>query len=316
MQRWRGLEAVPTGWGHCVATIGVFDGVHRGHQQIIERANAVAAERSLPTVMITFTPHPSEVVRPGSHPPLLTTNTRKAELAEQLGVDVVVFVPFTPEFSHLSPEEFVHEALVADLHASAVVVGENFRFGHKAAGDVGTLSELGLRFGFDAEGVPLLADGHRPISSTYIRSCVDAGDLHAATEALGRPHRLDGVVVRGDQRGRDLGFPTANVRAESFAAVPADGVYAGRVVGIDEWGNTRGDLQACTAAISVGTNPTFDGRHRSVEAFILDFDGDLYGQNIGVEFVHRLRGMVKFDAISDLVVQMAADVDETRRLMA
>ncbi|MDQ1733023.1 MAG: riboflavin kinase / adenylyltransferase [Pseudonocardiales bacterium] len=316
MQRWRGLEAVPTGWGHCVATIGVFDGVHRGHQQIIERANAVAAERGLPTVMITFTPHPSEVVRPGSHPPLLTTNTRKAELAEQLGVDVVVFVPFTPEFSHLSPEEFVHEALVADLHASAVVVGENFRFGHRAAGDVGTLSELGLRFGFDAEGVPLFADGHRPISSTYIRSCVDAGDLHAATEALGRPHRLDGVVVRGDQRGRDLGFPTANVRAESFAAVPADGVYAGRVVSIDEWGNTRADLPARTAAISVGTNPTFDGRHRSVEAFILDFDGDLYGQNIGVEFVHRLRGMVKFDAISDLVVQMAADVDETRRLMA
>jgi riboflavin kinase/FMN adenylyltransferase len=161
MQRWRGLEAVPTGWGHCVATIGVFDGVHRGHQQIIGRANAVAAERNLPTVMITFTPHPSEVVRPGSHPPLLTTNTRKAELAEQLGVDVVVFVPFTPEFSHLTPEEFVHEALVADLHASAVVVGENFRFGHKAAGDVGTLSELGLRFGFDAEGVPLLSDGSR-----------------------------------------------------------------------------------------------------------------------------------------------------------
>lgn len=315
MQRWRGLDAIPTGWGRCVATIGVFDGVHRGHQQIIGRAKALATERNLPTVLLTFTPHPSEVVRPGSHPPLLTSNTRKAELAEQFGVDVVIFIPFTPEFSHLSPAQFVHEALVADLHASAVVVGENFRFGHKASGDVATLVELGQRWGFDAEGVTLLSDGSRPISSTYIRSCVDAGDLDAAAEALGRPHRLDGIVVRGDQRGRDLGYPTANVRAESFAAVPADGVYAGRVVRIDEWGNTRTDEPVRVAAISVGTNPTFDGRHRSVEAFILDFEGDLYGQNLGVEFTHRLRGMVKFESIGDLVVQMAADVEQTRALL-
>jgi riboflavin kinase/FMN adenylyltransferase len=315
VQRWRGLDAIPTGWGRCVATIGVFDGLHRGHQQIISRARELASARKVPTVLITFTPHPSEVVRPGTHPPLLTTNTRKAELAAQLGVDVVIFVPFTLEFSHLSPDEFVHEALVVDLHAAAVVVGENFRFGHKASGDVATLAELGQRWGFEAEGVPLLADGSLPISSTYIRSCVEAGDLAAATEALGRPHRLDGVVVRGDQRGRDLGFPTANVRAEAFAAVPADGVYAGQVVRIDEWGNTRTDIEPRTAAISVGTNPTFDGWHRSVEAFILDFDGDLYGQNIGVEFVHRLRGMVKFDSIGELVTQMAADVDQTRALL-
>ncbi|MGX7679950.1 bifunctional riboflavin kinase/FAD synthetase [Jatrophihabitans sp. DSM 45814] len=315
MQRWRGLEAIPTGWGRCVATIGVFDGVHRGHQQIIARAKDVARPRDLPVVLITFTPHPSEVVRPGSHPPLLTTNTRKAELAAQFGVDVVVFIPFTVEFSHLSPAEFVHQALVADLHADAVVVGENFRFGHKASGDVSMLVELGQRFGFDAEGVPLLSEVSRPISSTYIRSCVEAGDLDAASHALGRPHRLDGVVVRGDQRGRDLGFPTANVRAETFAAVPADGVYAGRVVRLDEWGNTRTDTESRIAAISVGTNPTFDGRHRSVEAYILDFDGDLYGQNLGVEFVSRLRGMVKFDSIADLVVQMADDVERTRSLL-
>jgi riboflavin kinase/FMN adenylyltransferase len=246
---------------------------------------------------------------------LLSTNTRKAELAAASGVDVVIFVPFTLEFSHLTPAEFVHEALVADLHASAVVVGENFRFGHKAAGDVGTLTELGQRLGFDAEGVPLLSDGSLPISSTYIRSCVEAGDIDAATDALGRPHRLDGVVVRGDQRGRDLGFPTANLRAESYAAVPADGVYAGRVVRIDEWGNTRTDVEPRAAAISVGTNPTFDGRHRSVEAYILDFDGELYGQNLGVEFVHRLRGMIKFDSIGELVVQMADDVEQTRALL-
>jgi riboflavin kinase/FMN adenylyltransferase len=315
VQRWRGLEAIPTGWGRCVATVGVFDGVHRGHQQIIRRAGELAESQQLPMVLITFTPHPSEVVRPGSHPPLLTTNTRKAELAAELGVDVVIFIPFTVEFSQLSPAQFVHEALVADLHASAVVVGENFRFGHKAAGDVATLVELGQRWGFDAEGVPLLTEHARPISSTYIRSCVEAGDLDGATRALGRPHRLDGVVVRGDQRGRDLGFPTANVRAESFAAVPADGVYAGRVVRIDEWGNTRTDIEARVAAISVGTNPTFDGRHRSVEAYILDFDGDLYGQNLGIEFSSRLRGMVKFTSVADLVVQMAEDVAQTRAML-
>ncbi|UQX86780.1 bifunctional riboflavin kinase/FAD synthetase [Jatrophihabitans telluris] len=315
-QRWRGLESIPNGWGRCVATIGVFDGVHRGHQRLIARTNELAAELGLPSVLLTFTPHPSEVVRPGSHPPLLTTNTRKAELAAHYGVDVVVFIPFTLEFSRLSPEEFVHQALVADLHAAAVVVGENFRFGAKAAGDVSTLIELGRRWGFRAEGVGLLIESDTPISSTYIRSCVEAGDMAAASHALGRPHRLDGVVIRGDQRGRDLGFPTANVRAETFAAVPADGVYAGRIVRIDEWGNTRTDEPSRVTAISVGTNPTFDGRHRSVEAYILDFDADLYGQNLGVEFIHRLRGMVRFDSIGELVVQMADDVEQTRNLLA
>jgi riboflavin kinase/FMN adenylyltransferase len=317
LQRWRGLEAIPAGWGRCVATIGVFDGLHRGHQQIIARARTLADERGLPAVLVTFTPHPSEVVRPGSHPAVLTNNTRKAELAGALGIDVVVFLPFTLEFSRLSPARFVHEAVVADLHASAVVVGENFRFGHRAEGDVAALTELGARWGFDAEGVPLLSNGNgtHPISSTFIRSCVQAGDLAAATAALGRPHRLDGVVVRGDQRGRDLGFPTANVRADHYAAVPADGVYAGRVVRIDEWGNTRTDEPARTAAISVGTNPTFEGLHRSVEAFVLDFDGDLYGQNLGVEFVHRLRGMQRYDAIGELVTQMAEDVRQTRELL-
>jgi riboflavin kinase/FMN adenylyltransferase len=298
-----------------VATIGVFDGLHRGHQQIIARARQVAAEQELPTVLMTFTPHPSEVVRPGSHPPQLTTNTRKAELAAEQGVDVVVFLPFTLEFSKLSPEEFIHQAVVAELHAAAVVVGENFRFGHKAAGDVAMLSDLGRRWGFDAEGVTLLTEAGRPISSTYIRSCVEAGDLEAAAHALGRPHRLDGVVVRGDQRGRELGYPTANVRTASFAAVPADGIYAGRVVRIDEWGNTLADLPALPAAISVGSNPTFEGKHRSVEAFVLDFDGDLYGQNLGVEFVSRLRGMVKFDSVGELVAQMDDDVVRTRQLL-
>ena len=316
MERWRGLDAIPAGWGRCVATIGVFDGVHRGHQEIIARAVAVAAERGLPSVLVTFTPHPSEVVRPGTHPALLTTNTRKAELAADLGIDVVVFLPFTMEFSQLTPEQFVHQALIADLHAAAVVVGENFRFGHRAGGDVGMLAELGRRWGFDAEGVALLSEDGHPISSTFIRSCVASGDMAAATTAMGRPHRLDGVVVRGDQRGRDLGFPTANVRAEPWAAVPADGVYAGRVIRIDERGNTLADPAPATAAISVGTNPTFEGRHRSVEAFVLDFSGDLYGQNLGVEFVQRLRGMERYDSLDELIVAMHGDVRQTRELLA
>jgi riboflavin kinase / FMN adenylyltransferase len=197
-------------------------------------------------------------------------------------------------------------------------VGQNFRFGHQAAGSVNTLAELGERWGFDAEGVPVFGADH-PISSTYIRSCVEAGDVTAADAALGRPHRLDGVVIRGDQRGRDLGFPTANLRADRYAAVPADGVYAGRAVRIDEWGNTvpakTGEVPLM-AAISVGTNPTFDGRHRSVEAYILDFDADLYGQNLGVEFYRRLRGMERYDSIGALVNQMAADVEQTRQLLA
>jgi riboflavin kinase/FMN adenylyltransferase len=315
VQRWRGLDEIPAGWNRCVVTVGVFDGLHRGHQQIVARARQLAAERDLPTVLITFTPHPSEVVRPGSHPPQLTTNTRKAELAAELGVDVAVFLPFTREFSKLSPEQFVHQVVVAELHAAAVVVGENFRFGHRAAGTVAMLSDLGSRWGFAAEGVGLLSEDGRLISSTYIRSCVEAGDLVAAAHALGRPHRLDGVVVRGSQRGRDLGFPTANVRPVPFAAVPADGIYAGRVVRLDEWGNTLADRPALPAAISVGSNPTFEGRHRSVEAFVLDFDADLYGQNLGVEFVHRLRGMVRYDSVEALVAQMKDDVARTRELL-
>jgi riboflavin kinase/FMN adenylyltransferase len=336
VQRWRGLAAIPAGWGRCVVTIGVFDGVHRGHQAILSRAGDVARALDLPSVLVTFTPHPSEVLRPGSHPPLLTTNTRKAELAGQFGVDVVLFLPFTLDFARLAPADFVHQALVEKLHAAAVVIGENFRFGHRAAGDLALLADLGQRWGFDAIGASLLtepplteslltepplaehrrADQQLPISSTFVRSSVLAGDVTAAAAALGRPHRLDGVVVRGDQRGGPMGYPTANVRAEPFAAVPADGVYAGRVVRIDERGNTRTDIAPAVAAISVGTNPTFDGQHRSVEAFILDFDEDLYGQNLGVEFWHRLRGMERYDGVEALMAQMALDVTQTRALMS
>ncbi len=295
-------------------TIGVFDGVHRGHVEIIGEAVRVAAEQRLPSVLITFVPHPSEVVRPGSHPPQLTTLVRRAELVEELGIDVFCALPFTLELSRLTPAEFVHRALVAQLHAAHVVVGENFRFGHAAAGNLAGLVELGHTFGFQARGIELLRDGQTPISATFVRSCVEAGAMDAAGAALGRPHRLDGIVERGDQRGREIGFPTANLRTEAYAAVPADGVYAGRVVALNDHGNTVKAIG--TAAISIGTNPTFEGRHRRVEAYVLDFEGDLYGQELGIEFVHRLRGMQRFDSVAELVAQMDLDVAETRELLA
>ena len=238
MQRWHGLDVVPPGWGHCVVTIGVFDGVHRGHAEIIGRAVGRARERGVPSVLITFVPHPSEVVRPGTHPPVLTSIPRRAELVAELGIDVFCALPFTLDFSRLPPDEFAHRVLVERLHASGVIVGENFRFGHKAAGDVAMLEQLGRVFGFRAEGVELFADEGTVLSATYVRSCVQAGDVAAAAAALGRPHRVDGVVERGDQRGRKLGFPTANLRTDEWAAIPADGVYGGYVVRLDEAGRT------------------------------------------------------------------------------
>jgi riboflavin kinase / FMN adenylyltransferase len=315
VQRWHGLDGVPTDWGRCVVTIGVFDGVHRGHAVIIGRAVEAARAQGIRSVLLTFVPHPSEVVRPGSHPPILTTLVRRAELVEELGVDVFCALPFTREFSQLTPAEFAHEILVAKLHAAAVVVGANFRFGHKAAGDVAALAEFGRTFGFTAHGVALLTDDDTPLSATFVRSSVQAGDMDAAAAALGRPHRVDGIVERGDERGRALGFPTANLRTDAYAAVPADGVYAGRTWRLDEWGRTMPGGPLGMAAISVGTNPTFDVRQRRVEAFVLDFEGDLYGDGLGVEFVHRLRGMERFTSVDALVEQMHDDVKQTRALL-
>jgi len=317
VQRWRGLEDLPGGWGRCVATIGIFDGVHLGHQELIHRAVTLAAERSVRSVLVTFDPHPSEVVRPGSHPAQLTTLRRKAELVESLGIDVFCVLPFTPELSKMPPDEFVHEILVEKLHVAAVVVGENFAFGHRAAGKVALLTQLGQRFGFAVEGAKLVtvpnhsAGEEITFSSTYIRACINAGDVTAAEAALGRPHRLEGIVVRGDRRGHELGFPTANLSTPRFAAIPADGVYAGRFSLLNSAG--RPPLMA---AVSVGTNPTFSGRERRVEAFVLDVDEDFYGQRVAVDFVAKLRDMEKFDTTEALVEEMHRDVARTRDLLS
>ena len=313
MQRWFGLDEVPAELGRSVVTIGEFDGVHRGHQRIVEHARVVAAELGLPVIVVTFDPHPDEVVRPGTHPPLLCTAARRSQLLAGLGVDAVCVLPFTLEFSRLGPDEFVRAVLVDRLHAARVVVGDNFRFGHKAAGDVVLLAELGEKYDFSAEGVPLLAENGTTISSTAIRGLLTAGDVAGAAEDLGRPHRVEGVVVRGQQRGRALGFPTANLETLPHTAIPADGVYAGWLVSLDQAGF---ETERWPAAISVGTNPTFDGRVRTVEAYALDRDDlDLYGAHMAADFVARLRDTLRFASVPELITQMRIDVGDARRLL-
>jgi len=313
MQRWQGLDEVPAGWGRSVVTIGVFDGVHRGHQRIVRRAAELAAGLALPVVVVTFDPHPDEVVRPGTHPPFLSTARRRGELLAGLGVDAVLLLPFTLEFSLLGPDEFVQAVLVDRLHAARVVVGDNFRFGHRAAGDVALLTELGEKYDFTVEGVPLLADAGETISSSAIRARLAAGDVAGAARDLGRPHRVEGVVVRGHQRGRALGFPTANLETAAHTAIPADGVYAGWLASLDSRGREE---ERWPAAISIGSNPTFDDRERTVEAYALDRDDlDLYGRHMAVDFAARLRGMVRFDSADALTEQMRRDVDEARDLV-
>lgn len=308
MERWRGIAETPPQWGRSVVTIGVFDGVHRGHQHIIGRAVESAKRSGLSSVVVTFDPHPVEVVRPGVHLSMLTTLDRRADLVAGLGVDGLCVQPFTKEFSRLSPESFVQDLLVGRLHAAAVVVGENFRFGHKAAGDVALLEKFGQTFGFTTEAVTLAGTDTTVYSSTYVRSCLESGDVAAAAEALGRPHRVSGVVVRGaDRGGSQLGFPTANLRHDSRAAIPEDGVYAG-------WFSRPGG-ESHMAAISVGTNPTFAGTKRTVEAYVLDFSADLYGEQVDLDFVARLREQRTYDAIPPLIAQMETDVAHTRDLL-
>jgi riboflavin kinase/FMN adenylyltransferase len=313
MQRWQGPDEVPADWGSSVVTVGVFDGVHRGHQRDVSRAREAAGRMGLPVVTVTFDPHPDEIVRPGSHPPLLCSVRRRCELLAGLGVEAVCVTPFTYQFSQLGPDEFVRAVLVDRLHAAHVVVGEDFRFGHKARGDVALLAELGDKYDFTAEGVPLLAEGGVTVSSTAIRELLAAGDVVAAARDLGRPHRVEGVVVRGHQRGRALGFPTANLEMLPHTAIPADGVYSGWLVSLDVDG---AEQQRWPAAISVGTNPQFDGQERTVEAYALDRDDlDLYGRHMAVDFVTHIRGQARFDSVDDLITQMHRDVDTAREVL-
>ena len=290
-----------------VVSIGFFDGVHRGHQTIIKRAARLAESAGVRSVVVTFDRHPQEVVNPGSQPKLLMTLGRRARTLAAQGVDLVVVMPFDDGLRHLPPEGFVDRVLVEPLQAQRVVVGANFRFGHGAAGDVQTLNGLGPSRGFTAEAVTLLELDGVVISSTEIRRAIDEGDVGLAQRMLGRPHAVDGIVVRGDARGAGLGYPTANLQVGRRAAVPARGIYAGAF--------TLGDGTSHPCVTNVGINPTFGGQELRVEAHLLDFSGDLYGREAAVDFRHRLRDEEKFDSVEALVEQIDRDAAEARRLL-
>jgi len=313
VQVWRNRDDVPADWGRSVVAVGVFDGVHRGHQAVVRAAVRVAERLDLPVVVVTFDPHPMSVVRPGTAPDLLGTVEQRMRLLGRAGADAVFVLAFTPAVSQLTPEDFVRRVLVAGLHAAAVVVGADFRFGHRAAGDVALLRKLGEQCGYTVSGVEEQADRAGRFSSTRTRELLVAGEVEEAVRALGRPYAVEGAVVEGDRRGRALGFPTANLACPDGVVVPADGVYAGWLVvdPLDGPGSAR-----LPAAISVGSNPTFTGARRRVEAYALDRDDlQLYGRDVAVEFVARLRGMERFESVEALRTQMASDVARSRELL-
>jgi riboflavin kinase/FMN adenylyltransferase len=317
VQRWNGLDAVPAGFGPSVVTIGNFDGVHRGHQAVLAGVVATARERGLAAVAVTFQPHPVAVLFPDRAPAVLTTPEHRLDLLARTGLDAVLVLEFTREFATWSPERFVRDVFVDALHAAVVVVGRDTRFGHRNSGDVDTLRRLGEEFGFAVEVLQDLgaaASPERRWSSTWARELIAAGDVAGAAQVLGRPHRVTGIVVHGDHRGRELGYPTANLDQEAQGQVPADGVYAGRLLRLDL---PADDPEAALpAAVSVGTNPTFDGLQRRVEAYVLDRDDlDLYGERVAVEFVERLRPTLRFDGVEPLVAQMGLDVARSRSVL-
>lgn len=287
-----------------VVLIGVFDGVHKGHQQLLNRAKEIADGRAI--VALTFDPHPTTVYAPTKVPTSLTTLADRVELLKIHNADQVAVMKFNEKFAAMSPEDFVANVLVGQLHASTVVVGKNFTYGHKAAGNVDSLIAEGITHNFAVDVQELKADTEI-ISSSRIRALVVAGKVEEARTLLSRPHRLDGVVVHGEKRGREIGYPTANLGAIEGQTIPADGVYAGWLtVGINFW----------PAAISIGTNPTFEGeRGRQVEAYALDQEGlELYDKNASIEFGWYLRPTLKFDSLEELLVQMKKDCDKAREL--
>ena len=294
-------------------TIGAYDGVHLGHQAVLRELRALATGRGLPTVVLTFDRHPASVVRPESAPKLLTDLDQKLELLAAVGdVDHTVVLRFDEARSQEEAGDFVADVLVDALSARLVVVGEDFHFGRGRQGNVALLVEMGATFGFDVFGLGLLATPglDTPVSSTAIRRALVRGEVEQAADQLGRPHEVRGTVVRGDRRGGAvLGFPTANVAVPPEILLPTDGIYAGWFV------RPGGDGRA--AAVSVGRRPTFtpEADASVVEAYVLDFDGDLYGESARVQFVRRLRDEVRFESVEDLVAQMHADVEATREVL-
>jgi riboflavin kinase / FMN adenylyltransferase len=310
----RDVGACPDAGEGSVVTIGAYDGVHLGHQAVIADVRRLAERERARSVVLTFDRHPATIVRPESAPQLLTSPEQRLELLAATGIDATVVVTFDVAQSKELPDEFIQRVLVKALAVKVVVVGEDFHFGHRRAGNVALLERMGAELGFEVEGIELVgvegipADDNR-VSSTAIRHALAEGDLTRAAALLGRHHEVRGVVARGDGRGRDLGFPTANVSVPGDILLPADGIYAG-------WFE-RADSTVHPAALSLGRRPTFYAEaHASLlEAHLLDFDGDLYGERVEVRFVARLRDEVRFESADALVAQMRRDCDDARQIL-
>jgi riboflavin kinase / FMN adenylyltransferase len=305
------VASCPRASSGCVVTIGAYDGVHLGHRHLIAQVRTLAAELQCASAVVTFDRHPAMVVRPESAPRVLTDLDQKLELLAATGVDYTLVVHFDERRSRESAEDFVTEVLVGCLRAQAVVVGHDFHFGHGRQGDVPLLQRMGARYGFDVHGLRLVSDeaSREPVSSTRIRQLLADGQVDQAATLLGRPHEVRGRVERGDRRGRELGFPTANIAIPAEIQLPADGIYAGWYLGPD-----RNPLPA---AISLGKRPTFYRKADSslLEAYLLDFDGDLYDEPASVQFVARLRDEERFDSVDALIDRIGGDVEATRRLL-
>lgn len=314
VQRWTSPDATPDAMRPCVATFGNFDGVHRGHQAILGRVTEEAAARDLPAVVVTFDPHPVEVMHPERAPELIAPGALRDELLGEAGIDGVLVIPFTREYAQTSAVDFVVSTFVEGLRAECLVVGADTKgFGAGYTGDVELLQEIADDRGFDLVVIDDVGDGER-WSSSIVRRLLAEGDVAGAAEILGRPHRVIGEVVHGQHRGRELGFPTANMSQDSLGILPADGVYAGWLVRRDLPEDHPG--RRLPAAISVGTNPTFDGVRRVMESYVLDrTDLDLYGERVAVEVVERIRPTLRFTSIDELVDAMNDDVTQTRTVL-
>ena len=308
MKIFKGLAGVPAGFGPSAVTIGKFDGVHQGHRAVIGRLRDIAEAEGLKAAVVTFDRNPLALLAPDKCPDPLVSVRQKLELLATTGIDATLMLPFDRALASVPATEFVERVLVDTLAAKAVLVGRDFRYGARGAGDVALLTDLGATFGFTVEVIDDVTpeDGRR-VSSTWVRELLAEGDVRHATELLGHTPTVSGIVVHGAARGRELGFPTANLTPESEGLIPADGVYAG-------WLTDAGTRYP--AAISVGDNPTFEGvAKKQVEAYVLDRELDLYDHVVDIEFVERIRGMVAFTNIPDLIDTIRSDVDRSREIL-
>jgi riboflavin kinase / FMN adenylyltransferase len=314
VHRWTDPSETPAALRPCVLTLGNFDGVHRGHRAVLNALVEAGHRLGLPAVAITFEPHPIAVLRPEQAPELIAPSEIRDDLIADSGVDGLLVLDFTTEFAQQTPEDFVRAVFVRGLDARCVVVGMDTRFGYRNSGDVSTLADLGEQFGFEVVALADVGEGER-FSSTVVRAHLRAGEVGEAARILGRPHRVVGTVVHGNHRGKALGYPTANLSADSLGLVPLEGVYAGWLTRVDLPDDARD--RTMPAAISVGTNPTFETHdRRTVEAYVLDRDDlDLYDERVMVEFTAHIRPTLKFESVDELLEAMGQDVARCRELL-